>query len=58
MESCQVEKRGGESYVQDGSIYVKKALQSYMDIYECKCMNCSQWLPPGRGTGIQGRQGG
>lgn len=58
MESCQVEKRGGESYVQDGSIYVKKALQSYMDIYECKCMNCSQWLPPGRGKGIQGRQGG
>ena len=29
-----------------------------MDIYECKCMNCSQWLPPGRGKGIQGRQGG
>lgn len=58
MESCQVEKRGGESYVQDGSVYVKKALQSYMDIYACKCMNCSQWLPPGRGKGIQGRQGG
>lgn len=29
-----------------------------MDIYACKRMNCSQWLPPGRGKGMQGRQGG
>ena len=29
-----------------------------MDIYACNCVNCSQWLPPGRGKGIQGRQGG